>query len=106
MGPIIQEPGHGVKTFDQKPTDRRLLAQPDRRADDENLRCLDLAPQVWPVVMIPTMLPHVGLHTESDVVRGEPDLFYSNTALAHDLRRRAHQQRRVRLPEPRLIRDS
>lgn len=55
---VVQQPGHRIEPFDHKPTDLGLLAQPDRRADDENVGRLHLAPQIGPVVMLPAMLAH------------------------------------------------
>ena len=51
--------GVAVQALDEAATNRTLLTQPDRRADDENIRAKDLLMQLRPVVLLEAMFTHI-----------------------------------------------
>jgi hypothetical protein len=53
---VVEDRRHGVKPLDHQPADGALLAEPDRRADDQDLGRRDLAPERGPGVLRPAVL--------------------------------------------------
>ena len=60
---IVEKMGIAVEAFDHSRTDRRLLTQPDRCAHHENVSGHHLLVNLGPVVAIPSVFRHVGIHT-------------------------------------------
>src|SRR6478736_577616 len=65
---VVEEMAVAIQPFDDLRTDRRLLAEPDRRAEHEDVRGGDLLEEGGPVVSFPTVLLHVRPDTRRDVV--------------------------------------
>ena len=71
-----------IEPFDQPLADRTFLAQPDRRAHDEDIRVRNLLPDRGPVVALDAVFGHVGIDPRRDVVIYQPYLLEGN-AVAH-----------------------
>src|SRR5206468_9234314 len=69
---IVEQMRVAVQALDDLGADRRLLAQPDRRADNENVGRHDPLGDPRPVVPLPSVLGHVGPHASGDVVVDGP----------------------------------
>ena len=56
---VVKLTRHGIEPFDQDPADAAFLAQPKRRADDEDVGGQHLLPNRGPVVSVPAVVGHV-----------------------------------------------
>src|SRR5436190_10435495 len=70
---IIQEVGVAVEALDDLRRDRGLLAEPDRHPEYEDVRGHHALEDLRPLVLLPSVLGHVGPHTDSDVVVDSAD---------------------------------
>jgi hypothetical protein len=81
---VVEEMRVAVETFDHSGADRRLLTEPDRRAEHENVGAHHLLVDLGPVVTIPPMFRHVGVHARGDIAIDGADHVDLDAVLLHD----------------------
>ncbi len=85
-----------VEALDDRGADGRLIAEPDRCPDHEDVRRPNPLPEFGPFVTIPAILPHIRVHARRDlVVRGANEIG-GHAVLSHDPAGDIHQSLRVR----------
>ena len=85
-----------VQALDDLRADRRLLAEPDRRQQHEDVGGHDLLVDRRPVVALPAVLGHVGLDAGRDVVVDRADDVDRDAVALHDRDRAVGERLRVR----------
>src|SRR4051794_2824076 len=93
---LVEEVRVAVEPLDRLGADRGLLAQPDRRAEHEDVGGHDLLVDRGPVVALPAVLGHVGPHPGGDVVVDRPHDVDVDPVGLHDADRAGGQALRVR----------
>ena len=93
---VVQQVGVAVEPFDHLGADRRLLPEPDRRAQHQDVGALHLLEDGGPVVPLPAVLGHVGPHAGGDLVVDGPHHIDRDALPPHDLHRDVGQALRVR----------
>jgi hypothetical protein len=88
---LVQQMRVAVEALDHLRAHRRLLAQPDRRAQHQDVGRLHLLEHRGPVVALPAVLGHVGIDTDGDVEVDGAHEVDRHAVLAHDLHRDARQ---------------
>ena len=93
---LVEEARAGVEPLDHARADGRLLPEPDRRAEDEDVSGLDALVQLRPLVGRRAVLAHVRPDAGRElVVDGAYGVDRDAVAL-HDLHRDPHEPARVR----------
>ena len=88
---VLALSGLGIEPLDQNARDRAFLAQPERRADHQNVRRLHLLPDLGPVITLPALLGHVGLDAKGDLVIHKAHALNADTLRLHDGAAHMHQ---------------
>ena len=89
---VVEQPAHRVEAFDELAGDRGVVSEPDRAADDENVRGLNERPHVvGPGVVVPSVFPHVGVHAGGDLVVDETDVVHRHSLGPHQRDALVHQ---------------
>ena len=81
---LVEQPRGGVETLDGEGADRRLVTQPDRRPDHQNISGHHLFQDLRPLVGFPAVLGHVGVYAVRQVVVHRPERAHAHPVLAHD----------------------
>jgi hypothetical protein len=93
---LVEQVGVAVEPFDDLGADRGFLAQPDGRAQHEDVGRFDLLEDGRPVVLGPAVLGHVGPDAGGDVTVDRPDDIHREALTSHDLDRAVGQPLGVR----------
>jgi hypothetical protein len=93
---LVEKAGIPIETLDQFGADRRLLPQPDRCPDHQDVGGQHLLEHSWPLVGSPSMLGHVRPDTRRQVEVDRPQVLDCDSVVAHDADRLVHEKLRVR----------
>ena len=89
---LVGLPGMGVEPLEKLAGHRAFLAEPDRRADDEDVGGRHALPDLRPVVARPALLGHVRLDAEGDLVIHQTHAVHAHSGAGHDGPAHIHQR--------------
>ena len=95
LAPVVQLAAHRIEAFDQHPADAALLAEPKRRADDQDVGGQDLFPDRGPIIAVPAVLGHVGVDARWHLMVEQVEVFDAHPLRLHNARARVHQKLRM-----------
>ena len=89
---IVGFAGMGVELFDKGLRDRAFLAQPDRCAEDHDVRLEHVWRECGPVIPVPSVIRHVGIYAGRELILGEAMPLHADILrgenLCHDVQQR------------------
>ena len=88
---LVQQMRVAVQPLDHLGADRRLLAQPDGAAQDEDVGFLHALEELRPVITLVAMFAHVGVDADRDLVVDGAHEVDRHVVPAHDLHRDPRQ---------------